>query len=125
VKGIAVLLFLCGADMHPSHIRARFPDARFVDVAQYAGSLPGLTALDDVAVAGGEVWGILVRTEATEVDDEPRQLAVTLPDGEQALATLATRPIDVADAAAVEAAVRYWELPPAYRARIIARDAAR
>jgi len=114
-------LFLCGADMDPSRIRARFPDARFVDVARHAGPLPGLSALDDVAGDGGEVWGVLVDMDVTGVDGAPVEVAVTLPDGEQALATLATRPDDVADAAAVEAAVRYWELPPAYRARIIAR----
>lgn len=114
-------LFLCGADMDPSRIRVRFPDARFVDIARHAGPLPGLSALDDVASHDGDVWGVLVDTDVIGVDGGAVEVAVTLPDGEQALATLATRPADVADAAAVEAAVRYWELPPAYRARIIAR----
>lgn len=112
-------VFLCGADMDPTAVRARFPDARFVDVAHCAGPLPGLTAMDDLADGG--VWGILVRASAAGMGDEAVEIAVTLPDGEQALARLATRPADVADAGAVAAAVRYWELPPAYRMRAITR----
>ena len=116
-----MLLFLCGADMNPTVGRARFPDARFVDVAHCAEPLPGLAALSDLAVAGGGIWGILGRAPATAADDESTEITVTLPDGERASARLATRPADVADAAAVAAAVRYWELPPAYRARVIER----
>jgi hypothetical protein len=78
-----------------------------------------LPDLDDLADGG--VWGILVRTSGAPAGGEGVEVTVTLPDGEQAMAGLATRPADVADAAAVAMAVRYWELPPAYRLRVIAR----
>ncbi|MDP8909520.1 MAG: SAM-dependent methyltransferase, partial [Chloroflexota bacterium] len=123
-SGAASLLFLCGADMDPTVARGRFPTARFIDIAHCAGPLPGLAALDDLGDGG--VWGILVRVVDVNADtampgDDAVELAVTLPDGEQALARLVTLPADVADAAAVAAAVRYWELPPTYRTRVIKR----
>lgn len=111
-----VLLFLCGADMHPSAIRARYPAARFVEVAHCAAPLPGLSALAPLNEEG--VWGIVVRVPETAAD--AAEVAVTLQDGQLTTATLATQPADVADTAAVVAAVRYWELPPTYRARAMA-----
>lgn len=94
------LLFLTGADMEPTGLRAARPEARFVARARLAGTPePG-------------VWGILV--EAPLGDDEAgAPLRPVVSDDGRAFDARAVAP-PPADPAAVIAAARYWELPPAY-----------
>ena len=103
-------LFLCGADMEPTLARTTYPGARFVARAKLSAG--GGTAAD-------EVWGILLRVPvlpATDAADEERD--VVTDDGRrfQAVAVGGGRP--TGDPAAVLAAARYWELPPAYVRRL-------
>jgi hypothetical protein len=106
-----VLLFLQGAEMHPSRIRASWPEARFVARAQltprpYGGVFP----VTDPAYAA---WGIVVEAPA-EVQGDARQ--VTTDEG-QGLHVVVPAPDD-ADPKEVLAAAKYWELPPPYVRRL-------
>lgn len=99
--------FLSGAGMEPGEVLTRFPGARFVARARMAEG------------GGDEIWGILIRlaegqptagggeTRPVVTDDGRRFVAATEGDG---------RPIG--EPAAVLAAARYWELPPAYIRRL-------
>ena len=100
-------LFLCGADMDPTLVRTTHPGARFVARAKLSAG--------DGTVAD-EVWGILLRVSALPAADEERD--VVTDDGRrfQAVAVGGGRP--TGDPAAVLAAARYWELPPAYVRRL-------
>lgn len=98
--------FLHGADMEPTAVRAAWPGARFV--ARACLPPPG-----EAPPAG--VWGILIEIDAptgpiaTNADAAVRVVA----DDGRAFAAVAVPP-PAADPAAVVAAARYWELPPAY-----------
>ena len=103
-------LFLCGADMDPTLARTSYPGARFVARAKLSGG-------DGTVV--DEVWGILLRVPAlpaTDAANEERD--VVTDDGRRfrAVAVGGGRP--TGDPAAVLAAARYWELPPAYVRRL-------
>lgn len=106
------MIFLCGAEMHPHVARQRYPRGRFIEIARASLPLPGLPSFP-----GGEVpavWGILLRVPEQRANDGPR-IAVTLTSSLQTTAVLGTTEADLADRAQVLAAVRYWELPAAYR----------
>ena len=109
-------LFLCGADMDPTAVRAAYPDARFVARAQIAAEKPGS---DEPA----EVWGILLRVPAGSGagEGEPGGQVVT-DDGRGFAARLMDGGRPTGEPAAILAWARYWELPPGYVGRL--RDAA-
>ena len=100
-------LFLCGADMDPTLARTTHPGARFVARAKLSAG--------DGQVAD-EVWGILLRVPALAAAHEERE--VVTDDGRRfrAVAIGGGRP--AGDPAAILAAARYWELPPAYVRRL-------
>src|SRR6476661_5771015 len=108
------MIFLCGADMHPTIARKRYPHGRFIEIARAQCPLPGLASFPGGAGEVAAVWGILLRVPESRADDGPR-IAVTLTSSLQTAAVLGTTEADVADPAKVLAAVRYWELPGAYR----------
>lgn len=105
-------LFLSGAEMQPERVRVDWPEARFVA----RGRLEPRPLGSVVAPVGArfETWGILIETPdvpvvgdvRSAVADDGRAFAVTVP------------PPDDADPAAVLAAAKYWELPPAYVRRL-------
>ena len=105
-------VFLSGAEMQPERVRADWPRARFVARGRLQPRPLGAV----VAPAGAryETWGIVVETPDAPVHGETRG-AVT--DDGRAL-TAVVLPPDDADPAAVLAAARYWELPPAYVRRL-------
>lgn len=104
------MIFLCGADMHPLVARKRYPRGRFIEIARASRPLPGLEAFP----GDGAIWGILLRVPEDRTADVP-PTGVTLTSGLQTAASLGTRPEDISDPVKVLAAVRYWELPGAYR----------
>ena len=106
------MIFLCGADMHPLVARQRYPRGRFIEIARASLPLPGLASFPGRGVPA--VWGILLRVPEQRANDGPR-LAVTLTSSLQTAAILGTTAADAANPAKVLAAVRYWELPGAYR----------
>jgi hypothetical protein len=97
--------------MQPERVRHAWPDARFVARGRLE---PG--PVGAVAPVGrqDETWGIIVEIpqaavsgdEWSAISDDGRPFAVTVPAA------------DMGDAAAVLAAARYWELPPAYVRRL-------
>jgi hypothetical protein len=112
ISDAGTMIFLCGADMHPLVARQRYPRGRFIEIARATRPLPGLDAFPgDGATA---IWGILLRVPAQRAEGIP-PIGVTLTSGLQTTAALGTRPEDIVDPASVLAAVRYWELPGAYR----------
>ena len=106
-------LFLSGAEMEPERVRGAWSEARFVARARLKPRPLGAVA----APAGVryETWGIVIETPDAPVSgdargavaDDGRVFAVTVP------------PPDYADAEAVLAAARYWELPPPYVRRLM------
>ncbi len=112
-----MLLFLSGAEMQPERVRSAWPDARFLARARAqqrpAGAVPPPSGTEY------ETWGILIEAPAAEARGETR--TVVTDDGRR-LVAVAVAPDD-ADPAAVLAAGKYWELPPAY-VRRLARVAA-
>lgn len=112
-----MVLFLSGAEMQPERVRAAWPEARFLARGQLQPRPQG--AVPPPANAAYERWGILVEVPDGAADGEPR--AAVSDDG-RAFAVTVVAPDD-ADPAAVLAAAKYWELPPAY-VRTLARLAA-
>lgn len=112
-----MLLFLRGAEMQPERVRAAWPDARFLARACVLPRPVG--AIVPPSGAAYETWGILI--EAPGVAEAGEARTVVTDDGRQFAA--AALPADDADPAAVLAAAKYWELPPAY-VRHLARVAA-
>ena len=108
-------LFLCGADMDPTAVRVAHPGARFVARARVASDARGSSEPN-------EVWGILLRVPAGTRggEDEPGGRVVT-DDGRGLEARLVAGGRPTGEPAAILAWARYWELPPAYVARL--RDA--
>ncbi len=94
------LIFLTGADMEPTALRAARPEARFVARAHLAG------------VPEPGAWGILVEAPLG-ADEAGMPLRVVVTDDGRALDAHAVA-APPADPAEVVAAARYWELPPAY-----------
>ncbi len=105
-------LFLSGAEMQPERVRASWPEARFVA----RGRLEPRPLGASMAPSGTryEIWGIVIETPDAPAAGESRS-AVT--DDGRAFAVVVPAPDD-ADPAAVLAAARYWELPPAYVRRL-------
>jgi hypothetical protein len=102
--------FLSGPDMDPTTVRTTYPGARFVARAY----------LSDAPAAGPDdaTWGIIIRlTTASPAADAGPQRQATTDDGRVLTVTLASDS-PPADAAATLAAAKYWELPPAYVARL-------
>ncbi len=107
--------FLWGADMNPTTIRRRWPEGRFVTIARAAGLLTRGAGLPAGAF-GPEVWGIIVETGAAQAGT-PVPLA--LPDGSEATAMLMAEPEAIGSAIDILTEANYWELPQAYRDRIL------
>jgi hypothetical protein len=107
-----VFLFLTGAEMQPERVRGTWPDARFV--ARGRLEPRPLTAVAAPAGPRYETWGIIIETPEAPASADAR--AVVTDDGRVFAVTI--YPADDADPAAVLAAARYWELPPAYVRRL-------
>lgn len=107
--------FLSGAEMEPAAVLAAEPAARFVARARLGTG----TAVD----GADDVWGILIRVPAGGVGvgaGEERE--VTTDDGRSFAAAVDGDGRPRGETAAVLAAVRYWELPPAYVRRLAGAD---
>ena len=105
-------LFLSGAEMQPERVRVAWPEARFMARGRLEPR-----PLDAVAVPAGaryETWGIVIETPDAPVGGDARHAVA---DDGRAFAVIVTAPDDT-DPAAVLAAARYWELPPAYVRRL-------
>ena len=107
-------LFIYGAEMQPERVRAAWPEARFVARAHLQPRPLG--AVVPPSGARYEAWGILVETPDAPAQGDIRQVVT---DDERVFPAVVLAPDD-ADAAAVLAAARYWELPPAYVRRLMA-----
>ncbi|MFT4040333.1 MAG: hypothetical protein QM692_19290 [Thermomicrobiales bacterium] len=109
----SVLVFLQGAEMQPSRVRAAWPAARFVARARLTARPQGPVFAPDAPAYAA--WGIVVETGADAA--EPGEARVVTTDEGATLAVLVPTP-DAADATAVLAAAKYWELPPPYVRRL-------
>jgi hypothetical protein len=105
-------VFLWGADMNPTTVRARWPGSRFVATARASGLLSRSAGLPPEAF-GPEIWGIIVETDK---DQRGAPVPLTLADGASATAMLVDAP--GGNPVEILAEARYWELPQAYRDRI-------
>ncbi|MCA9861651.1 MAG: hypothetical protein KC432_01460 [Thermomicrobiales bacterium] len=102
-----MLVFLQGAEMQPSRIRAAWPAAQFVARARLTPRPHG--AVFPVAQPAYAAWGIVIEAPA-EVAGEARRVVT---DEGHDLRVVVPAPDD-ADPKAVLAAAKYWELPPPY-----------
>jgi hypothetical protein len=102
-----MFVFLSGAEMQPERIRAVWPAAQFVTRGRLQPPPAGSGPLCETE---REQWGILLAVPAGEADGETR-LAIG-DDGRPF--SVVVPPPETADAAAVLAAARYWELHPDY-----------
>ncbi|MBA2470576.1 MAG: hypothetical protein H0V37_14315 [Chloroflexia bacterium] len=107
-------VFLWGADMNPTAIRARWPRSRFVAIACATGILSRSAGLRPNAF-GPEIWGIMVETGE---DQRGTLVPLTLAHGASATAMVVDAPGGFGTPAGILAEARYWELPQAYRDRI-------
>lgn len=107
----APYLFLSGADMDPSAVRAAHPTARFVARARVPAAPDDLAPTWPRTDAPAEVWGILLRVP--EGADGPAREAMT-DDGRRFPAILIGEGLVGGEPGAALAAARYWELPPPY-----------
>lgn len=107
-------VFLWGADMNPTTIRARWEGSRFVAIARAAGFLTRGAGMPAEAF-GPEIWGIVVETG---FEQPGMPLPLTLPDGTSATAMLAGEPGGLGTLAEILGEAHYWELPQTYRDRI-------
>jgi hypothetical protein len=110
--GIAVYLFLSGAEMQPERVLGAWPEARFV--ARGRLQPRPLGAVIPPAGARFETWGIVIEAPDAPAAGDTRS-AVT-DDGRVYVVT--ALPADDADPTTVLAAARYWELPPPYVRRL-------
>jgi hypothetical protein len=115
-----VYIFLSGAEMHPTTIRADFPEARFVARARVHArpgeiSPPFATALEQHQ-ARAEIWGILISWPNAPVNGALRETITD--DGRTFQAVPGALPMVGGAPADALAQARYWELPPAYVARL-------
>ncbi len=107
-------VFLCGADMQPSRIRARWPAARFVAIARADGVIAAGLGLGWYGL-GPDVWGILVETGEFQ---RGTMLPLRLVDGTSVTAMTDGDRAGFGTAAEALAQARYWELPADYRDRL-------
>lgn len=109
------LLFLSGADMHPTAIVTAYEGAMFVARGRLdEGGDTGAPA----SAATEDVWGILLRMPDLEVRSPGEERPVVVDDGRSFRARVVTPTGDAADPVATIAAARYWELPPSYVDRL-------
>jgi hypothetical protein len=106
--------------MHPSAIRQRWPEARFIGIGWVNGALSRGIGLERDAL-GPQIWGILVDA-GTPL--EGMFVPVTQRDGTAATAVLNGDPAAVGTLSGMLAQARYWELPRDYRDRIEAASGA-
>jgi hypothetical protein len=120
----AACLFLSGADMDPTSVRASLPGAHFLARARVSADTNEIA--DPFAshlVADGspaEVWGILI-AQPGENDATGESRQATTDDGRLFDVTLSGRQLASGKPDEVVSAARYWELPPRYVGRL--RDA--
>ena len=107
-------VFLWGADMQPSRIRARWPRARFVSLARADGVIAAGVGLGWYGL-GPEVWGIIVETGEPQ---EGAMVPLWLRDGSTATAMAVGDRAEFGTVDEALAQARYWELPAAYRERL-------
>jgi hypothetical protein len=108
-----VYLFLSGAEMEPERVRDAWPEARFVARARLQPRPRG--AVVPPAGVRYETWGIIIETTDALVTGDARGAVA---DDGRVFAVIVPPPDD-GDPAAVLAAARYWELPPAYVRRLM------
>ena len=106
-------VFLSGAEMQPERVRADWPKGRFVARGRVESRPVG--AAPPPGETPEETWGIVIEIPDGVADGEPRSAVA---DDGRVFAVVVTAP-DAADPAAVLAAARYWELPPAYVRRLM------
>jgi hypothetical protein len=100
--------FVSGAAMEPREVLARYPGARFVARAKLAAG-----AGED------EVWGILIRLAGDDpASSGEEHRPVIADDGRRLSAATENGGQPAGEPAAILAAARYWELPPAYVRRL-------
>jgi hypothetical protein len=109
-------LFLSGADMDPTALLRAQPAARFIARASTVADA-GETASAFAAGLERAVWGVLVELPKAPDGRLPRRI-VTTDDGRHFIASCAGEHFLAGDPAAVYAAARYWELPPAFTKRL-------
>ena len=107
-----MFVFLSGAEMQPERVRTDWPAARFVARGRILPRPVG--AMIPPHGTRYETWGILIETPEAPVAGDDRAAAT---DDGRAFGVVVPAP-DVSDPAAVLAAARYWELPPAYVRRL-------
>lgn len=116
------IVFLSGEAMHPSTVRSRFVNPRFIARAQTLAAEAQISPyfarnLADRAETA-TIWGI-----ALEVDGEGgEQFSITTDAGETLLASRLNELFAIGDPETVLAAALYWELSPSYTQRL--REAA-
>lgn len=110
-------LFLSGAEMNPTTVRAAYPGAQFVARARLQANPDEIAPLFAQALDAGndEIWGILLQRSDDQRNDAVRT-AVT--DDGRDVPVAPRLPLLDGDPEAVLAAARYWELPPAYIERL-------
>jgi hypothetical protein len=114
-------LFLSGAEMDPTAVRAAYPGAHFVARARIAAD--GATVAPAFAAQlDGEIWGILIWVPEPVAATVRRE--ATTDDARTFAATLGGETLVAGDPDAALAAARYWELPPNYVARLASALAA-
>lgn len=113
-------VFLAGASMRPSAIRARWPHARLVSIARADGVIAMGLGLGGYEL-GPELWGIVVETGEVQ---RGTMLPLWLPDGSSITAMSPGGPEEFGTVADALAQARYWELPASYRERLEAVAAA-
>jgi hypothetical protein len=114
-------LFLSGAEMEPTAIRTAYPEARFVARARIAADGAAVSPAFAAEVEG-EVWGILVQVPGSIPATASREAFTD--DGRPFPAALVGEALVGGEPGEALAAARYWELPPAYVARLKAALAA-
>src|SRR4051794_27955500 len=112
-----VYLFLSGADMDPTKVRAAYPAAHFLARARVSAESQEIASpfAAQLGADGSpvEVWGILIeQADQNGMSGESRQ--ATTDDGRRFAAVLAGAQRASGQPDEVVAAARYWELPPAY-----------
>jgi hypothetical protein len=112
MEGLAVYVYLSGAEMQPERVRDAWPEARFV--ARGRLQPRPLGAVAPPADTRYETWGIVIEVPDVAGDGDARSAVAD--DGR--IFIVVVPPADDADPAAVLAAARYWELPPAYVRRL-------
>lgn len=101
--------FLSGAAMEPRAILIGYPGARFVARARLPAGGAGTAG-----APAGDIWGIVIRLASPDPDGAGDEREVTTDDGRVLVTAVSDGGRPPGDAAAVLAAAKYWELPPAY-----------